>query len=154
MTSLREFVGILTLYAHQRALFSLPLPFILLFCPCHFYFILPHFFCSSFHNVLFFFITFFFLFFLFSLQYIFSPLLFFFFKLYTYIFLSSYFKLPVLWACFEPPSKISSMAILYVQEVVTLQKKCLIYLHQKMGSTPFINYENILGWILFVYRAK
>ena len=31
-------------------------------------------------------------------------------------------------------------AILYVQEVVTLQKKYLIYLLQKMRFTPFINY--------------
>ena len=33
----------------------------------------------------------------------------------------------------------------YVQEVVTLQKKCLIYLHQKMMFTPVINYYNTLG---------
>ena len=44
--------------------------------------------------------------------------------------------------------------VLYVQEVVTLQKKYLFYLHQKMRFTPFINYYDILGWILFVYRAK
>ena len=44
--------------------------------------------------------------------------------------------------------------ILYVQEVVTLQKKCLIYLHQKMRFTPFIDYYDTLGLILFVYRAK
>ena len=31
--------------------------------------------------------------------------------------------------------------ILYVQEVVTLQKKYLIYLHQKLRCTPFINYR-------------
>ena len=30
--------------------------------------------------------------------------------------------------------------VLYVQEVVTLHKKYLIYLHQKMRFTPFINY--------------
>ena len=35
--------------------------------------------------------------------------------------------------------------ILYVQEVVTLQKKYSIYLHQKMRFTPFINYYNTLG---------
>ena len=35
--------------------------------------------------------------------------------------------------------------ILYVQEVVTLQKKCLIYLLQKMRFTPFINYYDTLG---------
>ena len=32
------------------------------------------------------------------------------------------------------------MFVLYVQEVVTLQKKYLIYLHQIMRFTPFINY--------------
>ena len=32
------------------------------------------------------------------------------------------------------------IVLLYVQEVVTLQKKYLIYLHQKMRVTPFINY--------------
>ena len=35
--------------------------------------------------------------------------------------------------------------VLYVQEVVTLQKKYLIYLHQRMRFTPFINYYNTLG---------
>ena len=35
--------------------------------------------------------------------------------------------------------------VLYVQEVVTLQKKYLIYLHQKMRFTPFINYYDTLG---------
>ena len=35
--------------------------------------------------------------------------------------------------------------ILYVQEVDTLQKKYIIYLHQKMRLTPFINYYNTLG---------
>ena len=35
--------------------------------------------------------------------------------------------------------------LLYVQEVVTLQKKYLIYLHQKMRFTPVINYYNTLG---------
>ena len=35
--------------------------------------------------------------------------------------------------------------LLYVQEVVTLQKKYLIYLHRKMRFTPFINNYNILG---------
>ena len=44
--------------------------------------------------------------------------------------------------------------VLYVQEVVTLQKKYLIYLHRKMRFTPFINYYDTLCWILFVYRAK
>ena len=44
--------------------------------------------------------------------------------------------------------------ILYAQEVVTLLKKYLIYLHQKMRFTPFINYYDTLGWLLFVYRAK
>ena len=33
----------------------------------------------------------------------------------------------------------------YVQEVVTLQKKYLIYLHQKMRFTPLINYYDTLG---------
>ena len=42
----------------------------------------------------------------------------------------------------------------YVQEVVTLRKKYLIHLHQKMRFTPFINYKDTLGWILFVYREK
>ena len=28
--------------------------------------------------------------------------------------------------------------VLYVQEVVTLQKKCLIYFHQKMRFTPVV----------------
>ena len=32
--------------------------------------------------------------------------------------------------------------LLYVQEVVSLQKRCLIYLYQKMRFTPFINYYN------------
>ena len=44
--------------------------------------------------------------------------------------------------------------ILYVQELVPLQKKHLIYLHQKMRFKPFINYYDTLGWRLFVYRAK
>ena len=35
--------------------------------------------------------------------------------------------------------------VLYVQEVVTLQKKDLIYLHQKMRFTAFINYYDTLG---------
>ena len=34
--------------------------------------------------------------------------------------------------------------VLYVQEVVTLQKKYLIYLHQNMRFTPFINYFDTL----------
>ena len=38
--------------------------------------------------------------------------------------------------------------LLYVQEVVTLQNKYLIYLHKKMSFTPFINYYDTLGWIL------
>ena len=33
-----------------------------------------------------------------------------------------------------------TILILYFQEVVTLQKKYSIYLHQKMRFTPFINY--------------
>ena len=36
--------------------------------------------------------------------------------------------------------KRESNDLLYVQEVVTLQKKYLIYLNQKMRFTPFINY--------------
>ena len=40
-------------------------------------------------------------------------------------------------SCFELPSNI---LVLYVQEVVALQKKYLIYMHQKMRFTPFINY--------------
>ena len=35
--------------------------------------------------------------------------------------------------------------LLYVQEVVALRKKYLIYLHQKMRFTPFINYYDTLG---------
>ena len=42
----------------------------------------------------------------------------------------------------------------YVPEVVTLHKKYLIYLQQKMRFTPVINYYNTLGLILFVHRAK
>ena len=34
--------------------------------------------------------------------------------------------------------------LLYVHEVVTLQKNILIYLHQKLGL-PFFNYYDILG---------
>ena len=34
--------------------------------------------------------------------------------------------------------------VLYVQEVVTLQKKYLIYLHQTMRFTPFINYYDTI----------
>ena len=37
----------------------------------------------------------------------------------------------------------SDTKVLYVQEVVTLQKKYLLYLHQKMRFTPFINYYDI-----------
>ena len=44
-----------------------------------------------------------------------------------------------------PMSIIIVIIILYVQEVVTLQKKYLIYLHQKMMFTPFINYYDTLG---------
>ena len=44
--------------------------------------------------------------------------------------------------------------LLYVQEVVTLQKKIFNILHQKMRFTPFINYYNTLGLILLVYRGK
>ena len=34
--------------------------------------------------------------------------------------------------------------LLYVQEVVTLQRKNIpIYLHQKIGFTPFFNYYDI-----------
>ena len=35
--------------------------------------------------------------------------------------------------------------VLYVQEVVTLKKIYLIYLHQKMRFTPFINNYDTLG---------
>ena len=35
--------------------------------------------------------------------------------------------------------------ILCVQEVVTLRKKYLINLHQKLRFTPFINYKDTLG---------
>ena len=35
--------------------------------------------------------------------------------------------------------------VLYVQEVVTLQKKYFIYLQQKMKITQFINYYDTLG---------
>ena len=38
------------------------------------------------------------------------------------------------------PGWFLNIKLLYVQEVVTLQKKYLIYLHQKMRFTPFINY--------------
>ena len=48
----------------------------------------------------------------------------------------------------------STSELLYVQEVVTLQKKYQIYLQQKMRFTPFFDYYDILGWILFVYRTK
>ena len=51
-------------------------------------------------------------------------------------------------------NKFTNFCVLYVQEVVTLQKKYLIYLHQKMRSTPFINYYDTLSWILFVYRSN
>ena len=37
---------------------------------------------------------------------------------------------------------------------VTLQKKYQIYLYQKVRFTPFINYYDTSGWLLFVYRAK
>ena len=40
---------------------------------------------------------------------------------------------------------INMINVQYVQEVVTLQKKYLIYLHQKMRFTPFINYYDTLG---------
>ena len=46
------------------------------------------------------------------------------------------------------------LVLLYVQELVTLQKKYLIYLHRKIRFTLFINYYDTLGRILFVYRAK
>ena len=48
----------------------------------------------------------------------------------------------------EPVELVSSfifLCLLYVQKVVTLQKKYLIYLHQKMRFTPFINYYDTLG---------
>ena len=48
----------------------------------------------------------------------------------------------------------SFFLLLYFQGVVTLQKKYIIYLQQKMRFTAFINYYDTLGWILFVYRAK
>ena len=57
-------------------------------------------------------------------------------------------------AVISPVRTVFKIIALYVQEVVTLQKKYLIYLHQKMRFTPFINYYDPLGWILFVYRAK
>ena len=45
--------------------------------------------------------------------------------------------------------------IQYVQEVVTLQKKYSNIFAQKIRFTPFFfNYYDILGRILFVYRAK
>ena len=40
---------------------------------------------------------------------------------------------------------VSPKIVLYVQEEVTLQKKYLIYLHQKMRLTPFINYYDTIG---------
>ena len=52
------------------------------------------------------------------------------------------------------PFYIISYYILYVQDVVILQKKLLIYLRKKMRFTPFINLYDTLGWIVFVYRAK
>ena len=39
----------------------------------------------------------------------------------------------------------TAQTALYVQEVVTLQKKYQIYLHQKMRFTAFFNYYDILG---------
>ena len=39
---------------------------------------------------------------------------------------------------------ITIVLLQYVQEVVTLKKKYLIYLHQKMRFTPFINYYETL----------
>ena len=47
-----------------------------------------------------------------------------------------------------------AITIQYIQEVVTLQKKYFIYLHQKMRFTPFINDYEGLGCMLFFYRAK
>ena len=44
--------------------------------------------------------------------------------------------------------------ILYVQEVVTLQKKYLIYLHQKMRFTPSINYIRYLRVNLIRLQSK
>ena len=38
-----------------------------------------------------------------------------------------------------------TLMVLYVQEVVTLQKKYLIYWNQKMRFTQFIHYYNTLG---------
>ena len=40
---------------------------------------------------------------------------------------------------------ILSVLLLYVQEVVTLQKNYLIYLYQKMRLTLFMNYYDTLG---------
>ena len=42
------------------------------------------------------------------------------------------------------------------QDFLDMSKKKIlnIYLHQKMRFTPFFDNNNILGWILFVYRAK
>ena len=43
------------------------------------------------------------------------------------------------------PEKEFMLQVLYVQEVVTLQKKYSIYLHQEMRFTPFINYYDTSG---------
>ena len=42
-----------------------------------------------------------------------------------------------------PPTTV--FFILYVQEVVTLQKNILIYLHQKIRLKEFFNSNDILG---------
>ena len=44
---------------------------------------------------------------------------------------------------------ITVQMLLYVQEVVTLQKKIF-----NISASAFINYYDTLSWILFVYRAK
>ena len=44
-----------------------------------------------------------------------------------------------------PATRMQQGYILYVQEVVPLQKKYLIYLHQKIRFAPFINYYDTLG---------
>ena len=49
------------------------------------------------------------------------------------------------WFQLYDPNSLCIYIILYVQEVGTLQKKYLIYLHQKMRFTPFINYYDTLG---------
>ena len=47
----------------------------------------------------------------------------------------------------------TKLYVLYVQEVVTLQKKNVNIFAPENEVSPFINYYDTLGWILFVYRA-